>query len=362
MAFAVSLQLVFILWLARGIRVSTSQKNQPLGQGPPVSVLVCARNEVHNLRELLPLLLQQNHPQFEVVVVDDRSDDDTYDYLLELSATEKRIKPVRVDRTPHHINPKKYALTLGIKAAAYDWLLLTDADCRPVSKGWIAAMSRHMIDPAQFVLGISPYQPQPGLLNAFIRFETLYTAAQYVGLAGNKQPYMGVGRNLAYRKSFFMQQKGFNGFQHLNGGDDDLLVNRHATWQNTQTCTDTKCLMISIPKTSWTEFINQKKRHLMAGRYYRARHKIILGAIQASHLISWTGALALLTGGHRTLLVAGMLLLRTAAFSIFMTRTARKLGFEMKTLLLPVLDFLYMFYYLTTAPRAWVAKRITWKN
>ncbi len=359
---AAIVQIFFMVFLARGICKARERGSALSDIQPPVSVLICARNEEHNLRRLLPLILNQNYPEFEVVVVDDRSDDGTYDYLLELSRLDKRVRLVRVNDVPAHVNSKKYALTLGIKAAAYDWLLLTDADCRPLSDKWIRAMSRHMTDDAQFVLGCSPYERRPGMLNRFIRFETLYTAVQYVGLAGNKLPYMGVGRNLAYRKSFFLSNKGFNGLLKLTGGDDDLWVNRHAQWRNTRVCTGGECGVISEPKTTWREFVQQKKRHLMAGKYYRKKDKIVLGTLTASHLAVWTGGIVLLLSGFQSAPVAVLLAIRSGGFTWLMTHASRKLGFTCDTFMVPILDFLYLFYYLTLAPRALVAKRVKWKN
>src|SRR5690606_33778770 len=122
---------------------------------------------------------------------------------------------------------KKYGLTLGIKAASHEWILLTDADCRPNSRRWIRSMSRYFDEDTQFVLGFSPYRATAGLLNLFIRFETMLTAIQYFSFGWLGNPYMGVGRNLAYRKSKFLEEKGFNNFLHVTGGDDDLFVNQH---------------------------------------------------------------------------------------------------------------------------------------
>ncbi len=359
---AAAVQILFMVFLSRGIRKARQPRLPFTDQRPAVSVLICARNEEHNLRKLLPLVLNQNYPRFEVVVVDDRSDDGTYDYLLDLSRQDKRLRLVRVNEVPEHVNSKKYALTLGIKAAAYDWLLLTDADCRPVSDAWIDAMSRCMTDDAQFVLGCSPYERRPGMLNRFIRFETLYTAVQYVGLAGNNLPYMGVGRNLAYRKSFFLSNKGFNGLLKLTGGDDDLWVNRHARWRNTRVCAGAECRVMSEPKTTWHDFLQQKKRHLMAGRYYRKKDKLVLGTLIASHLAVWTGGIVLLLSGFQTAWVAALLAVRSGGFTWLMARASRKLGFTCETFFVPLLDFLYLFYYLTLAPQALVAKRVKWKN
>ena len=202
----------------------------------PVSVIVCAHDEEQNLRDLIPLLLSQNHPDFEIIIVDDRSNDGTFDLLLQETSKDHRLRMVHVNRTPQLFNAKKYALTLGIKAAKYEWLLLTDADCRPDSKNWISSFTKHFSQTTQFVLGFSPYEKRPGILNAFIRFETLMSGIQYLSFASLGIPYMGVGRNLSYRRSKFLAEKGFNNFIKTTGGDDDLFVNQHARKANTAVC------------------------------------------------------------------------------------------------------------------------------
>ena len=167
---AVGIQVIyFTLFL---VTLNKSQVKKP-SQALPVSIIICAHDEEQNLRELIPLLLSQNHPEFEIVVVDDRSNDGTFDLLLQETAKDHRLRMVHINRTPKIFNAKKYALTLGIKSAKYEWLLLTDADCRPNSKDWISAIARHFSTDTQFVIGFSPYEKKPGFLNAFIRFETL---------------------------------------------------------------------------------------------------------------------------------------------------------------------------------------------
>jgi glycosyltransferase involved in cell wall biosynthesis len=161
-----------------------------------------------------------------------------------------RLKMVNIDSTPAHVNGKKYAITLGIKAAKHDWILLTDADCRPNNEQWIRVVSERCSEDKNFVLGYSAYEKRPGFLNLFIRFETLLTAIQYIGFALAGNPYMGVGRNLAYRKSVFLENKGFNNFLSVTGGDDDLFVNQHATAKNTAVVLGRRCTCEFVPKNN----------------------------------------------------------------------------------------------------------------
>ncbi|MBC7919555.1 MAG: glycosyltransferase, partial [Ferruginibacter sp.] len=186
----VGMQLVYLVFIfSKTGQYHRERGSLPAGSAPAepkpdfsagVSVVVCARNELDNLRELIPLLLQQDYPDFEVIVVDDRSGDECYDFLLLEALRHERLRLVRVNETPQHITPKKFALTLGIKAARKAAILLTDADCRPVSNQWIREMARTMEGDKEIVLGFSPYQVKNGWLNFFIRYETFYTAVQYL--------------------------------------------------------------------------------------------------------------------------------------------------------------------------------------
>lgn len=252
-------------------------RNRPLPEG--VSVLVCAHNELANLRELLPLLYNQNFYPYEIIVVDDRSTDGSLDFLLEQQSQQALLRLVWLRKRPAHIKGKKFALSMGIRAARYDKILLTDADCRPQSPQWVREMSHLLEGNTQFVLGYSPYLYENSWLNAFIRFETLQTALLYLGAALSGRPYMGVGRNLAYRKSFFMQHKGFRGHWHINGGDDDLWVNRYANSKNSAVSLDDRTKVCSVPKRQWHAYFRQKKRHLHVGKYYRRKDKLWLGAL-----------------------------------------------------------------------------------
>lgn len=315
----------------------------------PVSVIVCAHNEKENLMRLLPRLYTQNFKRFEIVIVNDRSTDGTLDFLLQEKNQHPNLKVVWVRSRPRHIKGKKYALTLGIRAASHDKLLLTDADCLPDNNDWIRGMSTALDSAAldegkSFVLGYSPYEKQKGLLNAFIRYETLLTAALYFSAALAGKPYMGVGRNLAYRKSFFLQKKGFHKYIRVMGGDDDLFVNEHATGSNVAISMDIRTQVHSKPKTSLKEYYRQKIRHLSVGKYYKGFDKKWLGALSLSHLFFWIGLVGLILLGTEPYFVISGLLIRGFMQFLFLKTAGRKLNDPINLALLPILDFLYVIY------------------
>ena len=349
--------IYFVMFLiAFGRRRATTP-----GATPPVSVIVCAHDEEHNLKELIPLLLQQDYPEYEVIIVEDRSNDSTYDYLLQATKEHPRLKMVRVRFLPDHITGKKFALTLGVKAALHDWVLLTDADCRPIGNQWIRSMASTMEPSRQIVLGYSPYSSGPGYLNGFIRFESLITAVQFMGWALLNKPYMGTGRNLAYRKSLFLDNKGFNEHLSVTGGDDDLFVNQHARSGNTAVSLGAKGLVRSIPKATWRTFLYQKLRHLSVGKRYHILDKARLGLFSMTWILSWALVPFILQpSSFWTFLWVG-LVVRELVLIMLVHRASRTLGDAFEAWKTPLLDFNYAIYYLGTGLVALVSKRIRWK-
>lgn len=368
---AVGIQLVYLFVFI----VALSHKRGGGGEEQvPVSVVVCAHDEAENLRELIPLLLSQDYLEFEVIIVNDRSNDSTFDYLLEETKHHPRLRMVNVKDTPERVNGKKYGITLGIKAAAHEWILLTDADCRPAGDQWIRSMSRHFTDENQFVLGFSPYMRRPGILNLFIRFETILTAIQYFAFGWMKNPYMGVGRNLAYRKSLFLQHKGFNNFLHVTGGDDDLFVNMYARGRNTRLQLDPESQVYSIPETTWKAYYEQKIRHLSVGKRYRFSHRFLLGLFGGTWILTWFTWLPLLVWliasfsgfsiltAPETYLILGPFLLRSILLLLLFRRMLRKASLAFSLWTLPLLDFIFSIYYLSTGLVALTTKKIRWRN
>jgi glycosyltransferase involved in cell wall biosynthesis len=358
-AAILALQLIYLVVFL--LAFSKDYRSVVTNSPASVSVIVCAHDEEENLRQLLPILLAQNHPNYEVIIVDDRSNDGTRDMLLRMTADNPKLRMVTIRETPKHMNGKKFALTMGIKAAKNDWILLTDADCRP-GQNWINGMSQNFIDGKNIVIGFSPYENHPGVLNSFIRFESFLTAIQYFGFAILGRPYMGVGRNLSYKRDLFLGSKGFNDHLGVMGGDDDLFVNQHATAATTAVASGAGVVVRSVPKRTWTEFFYQKLRHLSVGRRYKSGDRLLLGTFTVTWILWPFTMIALPFLGIYSAILGGMILLRWIMLVALFGSAQRRLGEPFEVWKVPFLDFIYAFYYLVAGPIALVTKRVRWKN
>jgi glycosyltransferase involved in cell wall biosynthesis len=260
----------------------------------PVSVIVCARNEADNLEIYLPVILSQNYPDYEVIVVNDCSTDHTEDVLKKFTEQYPRLRTSTIKEDKKFAHGKKLAVTIGIKAARYDRLVFIDGDCKPESDQWLSLMSSGFSDKVSIVLGYGGYFSSPGFLNKYIRYDTLMIALQYFSMAICGIPYMGVGRNLAYKRSLFYSGKGFSNHFHLASGDDDLFVNEHATKTNTAIEYSYESHTRTAPKESFDKWTFQKKRHFTTNRLYKQSHKLILALEPISRLLFYASFAALL--------------------------------------------------------------------
>src|SRR6185436_3860360 len=158
---------------------------------------------------------------------------------------------------------------IGIREAKHEILLLTDADCVPASEFWIQHMQDAYDENIDVVLGYGAYHKTKDFLNKLIRFETFHTALQYLSYALAGMPYMGVGRNLSYKKSLFFRHKGFSSINHIPSGDDDLFINKAATKKNTAVIIDPEAITRSIPKRTSKAWKKQKARHYTTAKFYK---------------------------------------------------------------------------------------------
>lgn len=275
-------QLYFYLrYMTGALRSMRKAKNEHTVTEPAevkgCSVIICARNERFNLEHYLQTLLVQDYPLFEVIVVDDESEDGTREVIERYVNLDSRVRMTFVPKNARVGSSKKLALTLGAKAARYDYLLLTDADCRPESPRWISEMMNGFSDPkTDVVLGFGAYFQERGALNRLIQFDTLFNGLHYLGAAVCGHPYMGVGRNLAYRKEAFFRCGGFSRLMTLRAGDDDLIVNKLARKANTAVVCTPESITWSMPETSLKAWLRQKRRHLSVSPNYRMVSKIRL--------------------------------------------------------------------------------------
>lgn len=310
----------------------------------PISVIISARNEAENLQQYLPAVLEQNYPVFEVVVVNDCSLDSSRDILLEFSKKHPHLKLVTVTEHRKFKTGKKFALTMGIKAARYEHLLFTDADCAPASENWIAHMASNFTGETEIVLGYSPYFKTGGFLNAFIRFETLRTAINYLSAALGQDAYMGIGRNLAYTKTLFFRSKGFASHLHVLAGDDDLFVNRNATPHNTAVEIHPESFTYSKAKSTVNGYFKQKRRHMGVGDLYKSKDRWLLSLDALSGFLFYVLLGFCLYYRIQPVVLAGVYVFKLIIQLVIYQKATQKLDNASLLWFLPFWDLIYYVY------------------
>lgn len=327
----------------------------------PVSVVICARNEEQNLAEFLPAILEQDYPDYEVIVVNDCSTDDSEIVLRRLQSEYKHLRVTTIKPDLKFSHGKKLALTVGIKAAKNNRLLLTDADCRPESNEWIKHMAENFSDQKTVVLGYGGYIEAKGILNRFIRLDTFHIAIQYLGFALAKKPYMGVGRNLAYTKELYFDNRGFASHSHLRSGDDDLFIQQAANKHNTVVEIRHFAHTRSRACSTFEEWINQKRRHLTTSPLYKNGVKFRLALEPISRVLFWAVGIYLLATNFYPLTIGAILMLRLIIVQVILKIAMNRLNERKIFIISLIYDLLSPFLYgvfmlanrLTLNPRKW---------
>ncbi len=365
--------LLFIIFIAVvGIQIayylaflfSFSIKRSTFGSNKqiPLSVIICAKNEAQNLTDNLPAILNQDYKNFEIVLVNDSSSDKTLKVMRSFEKKHQNIKIVDVQSVEAFWGNKKYALTLGIKASKNEFLVFTDADCVPNSKHWLTQISSKFSNKKSIVLGFGGYAKKRfSFLNKLIRFETVLTALQYFSYANMGMPYMGVGRNMAYRKELFYNNSGFNSHTQLKSGDDDLFINEVATKTNVSICYTEESFTVSKPKTSFKNWILQKRRHVSTAIYYKPKHKFLLGLFYISQLLFWALAVVLFITFFKWQWVLAFVILRFLTQLLSLGLTAKKLKEFDLILLAPILEFFLILTQLSIFSANLISKPKHWK-
>jgi glycosyltransferase involved in cell wall biosynthesis len=326
----------------------------------PVSVIVCARDEANNLAHNLPgVLVQDYRTTHEIVVVNDNSTDDSKYLIDEFKKSFKNLNHIELSQEAKMITGKKFPLSIGIKSAKHEIVLLTDADCVPASENWMFKMQDAYNENIEVVLGYGAYKKKNGLLNKLIRFETFHTALQYFSYALAGIPYMGVGRNLSYKKDVFIKNKGFSAINMIPSGDDDLFINKVANKKNTAIVLDADAHTLSEPKTSWNEWMNQKYRHYTTAKFYKPIHKFLLGLYSFS--LFWVYPLLIVSAifycWWLALAVFGVRLITQA---IVYYKSMKKLNEADLWPWFLLFDVWMPLYYLCTIPAIWKSPKRTW--
>ncbi len=320
------LQLIYLLFRIRPLAFLKEVSEPDLSFTPKVSVIICAKNEAENLDMYLPIVLTQDYPDYQVIVVNDCSEDDSEMILARLKQKYPNLyyTTIPFDRQFHH--GKKLALTIGVKAAIHDYLVFTDADCEPASNQWLREMVQGFASPGkELVLGFGGYKKKKGFLNFLVRYDSFYVALQYLGFALSKKPYMGVGRNLAYRKDLFIKNNGLKNHIKLASGDDDLFVQETSTAINTSVVISHLAHTTSVPPMSFINWRIQKARHLTTSSHYKKSIKLELIIDPLSREIFWALGIILIFFNTFALPVGAILLVNMILKLFLWNKAAQKL-------------------------------------
>jgi glycosyltransferase involved in cell wall biosynthesis len=328
---------------------------------PPVSVVICAKNEAPRLQEYLPIIFNQDYPRFEVVVVNDCSVDDTEQVLEDFQRKFSNLHVVHLKEEEIREHDKKLALTLGIKGARYEHLLLTDADCKPAGDQWIREMMAHYQSGTEIVIGYGAYKKLPGLLNKLIRFDTFMGALQYLSFAIGKRPYMGVGRNLSYTKDLFFRNKGFGAQYHIRSGDDDLFINRVGNSRNIRVAVEPNTFTISDPKKTYQAWKSQKRRHITTAKHYQSGDKFRLGFYLFSQYLLLFSFIGLMITGFEPTLMLSVLTLRVLVFLFVVGKALEKLDETDLIIFSPIFEVYLLFVYPGLVAGNAMGKKNAWK-
>lgn len=360
---AVALQLLF--WGGVATRITRERSRcHSLSKKPPfLSVIICARNELENLRRHLPSVLSQDYPCFEVLVVDDGSTDGSGEYLENLACSTEHLRVVSLQGPRVPGRGKKPALEAGILKAQGQLLLLTDADCHPASRFWMQRMVGCAVTSTDLILGYSPYLRGPGLLNRFIRLETLYTAIQYLGFALSGMTYMGVGRNIMYRKPLWEGVGGFSGHASVTGGDDDLFVSSVGSQGRFAVCLHPDAFVWTIPSKSLREYLQQKRRHVSTSLHYPLKTSLMLGLLASSNaaiypLLIW----AALSPGHLTGVGIWAVAIRMTVMTVQYKRIGSLLEAGRLWIWAPLFDIFLPWYQLALVPGLFRSRGLQWRD
>ncbi len=330
-------------------------------QTHPVSVIICSRDEAGNLVKNLPgVLIQQYRTTHEVIVVNDNSFDESKYILEEYQRAYRQLHLIELTQEARFIPGKKYPLSIGIKTAKYEIVLLTDADCVPASEFWLEKMQEGFSNGTEIILGYGALHKKKGFFNKLVRWETLHTALQYLSYSCAGLTYMGVGRNLSYKKSVFFRHKGFSSHNHVPGGDDDLFINKAATKSNTSIVIDKDAFTLSDPPKSWKQWIKQKNRHYTTSKYYKAIHKFLLSLYAFSHFLFYPLFVASLIfySWEQALIVFGI---RFIIQAIILFKVADKLDEKDLFPWYLVLDVWMFFYYIRFSTAIFKKPKNSWK-
>jgi glycosyltransferase involved in cell wall biosynthesis len=333
-----TIQSIFIFGIYN--KIPSFKKLNEKSKEDPVSVIICTRNEAENLKRYLPSILNQDYPEFEVIVVNDGSSDETEDVLGEFKTQYPRLYVTGIEGKPGYVSGKKVALTLGVKAAHFEQIVFTNPDSEPLSPFWLKHMQSNFLQRTDIVIGYGGYKSRKGLLNKLIRTDSVYNYMRIISFALKEMPFTGLSRNLAYRKSQFFAKKGFASSLHINSGDEDYFVIKNSNRYNTVVELDRDSHTMSEPYKSWRKWLRSKRIHYSNKKIYSKKPRRFMNLEAMSRCTFFISGAFLLAFWKIPVYITALILFREFSFSIIFKKVLNR--FNEKNLL-----FLSIIYDLT---------------
>ena len=365
--------VVLCIYYFRLLKIKTDKSSPDLNDQRPISIVIATRNEHDQLRQNLPFFLDQNHPNFEVVVVIDDSDKDLVYIISEFEKLYSNLKVVSFEWSTNFFVSRKFAESVGIKSATHDRILLSHISTRPASPEWVSQMSKTLSNNKKIVIGYHTLASKISLLNAFIRFDTFFYTLRYLRATLSGHPFTASSKNLAFDRSLFYEAKGVAKFYNVNTGDEDMFVNKASTSTNTTIEINPNAFIKGQEIVSFSEWFAKKVRHRVLIREFKTFNRlgfaihdlflvlfymisfVILGCFFLSKTTVFVVPVELLmiSGG----IILLKLIVQWAVFKQIMGRFKER-GF---LLLIPVFDFMNLLILPVLLFTGLFTKRITWR-
>lgn len=310
---------------------------------PSVSVVMCVKDDAYNLEKKLPIILEQEYPNFEVVVVNDASKDETEYVLRVLQEIYPNLNVVNLYNNVNGFLGKKYPLSLGIKSAKNEIILLTESDTMPLNYNWITTMVKGFKQKKDIVLGFTNFEQKPTFLNTLMHYENLTSAMNYLGNAMLNNPFMGQGRNMAYKREFFFETGGFISQYNISVGDDDLFINKNANSKNTSVIINKESINLSSPKEKREEWVIQKKKHFKSMSHFKLKDKIISTLMPFATLLIYVSVALSIVFQFPWQYAILLLVLKYTFQIIVYYKSSKTLATKQVAFLSPLLEVLFLF-------------------
>ncbi len=336
---------------------------------PGVSVIVYAKNDAEHLEVFLPSILSQNYPDFDVIVVNDGSTDETRDVVTRLESEYDNLYQTYIPDEARSLSRKKLALTVGIKAAKHDIVMLTNANCAPEGSDWLTYMMRNFVEGVDIVAGYAYIDGEGQRKRRYVAYDRLMFTLRYISYILLHKTYMAEGYNLAYRKDLFFRNKGFSKHLNLHYGDDDLFINEVATADNTRIELSPESRMVIHYENNFKAWRELKLRYDFTAAYLKTDSKFVFGFERMTVYLFYISIVLFFVYGlyYNLLFSAVSFLFWLLRFIVQVTiyrKSAKRLSSNKLFFLLPVFDLLQSvinLYYKIIGICS-KSKNFTWQN